>query len=97
MHDSIVNYTISVKAANGIYRDVSGVFYVIDPTKVYSVQNGNWNDPATWSTSAVPTAVSKVYVTHNVTVTANAVCKTVHVFKPGNVIINTGRTITVSN
>ncbi len=96
-HDSIVHYIVTVKAANGIYRNVSGIFYVIDPSKVYSVKDGNWNDPATWSINAVPAATNKVYVSHNVTVTADVTCKAVNVFKPGNVVVNTGRRITITN
>lgn len=97
LHDSIGHYEIDVKAANGIYQDVAGDFYVLDPSKVYSVKDGNWNDPATWSINAVPAANNKVYITHTVTVTADATCRSVNVFKPGNVVVNTGRRITVTN
>ncbi|HMO62126.1 MAG TPA: hypothetical protein PKC39_07750 [Ferruginibacter sp.] len=95
MHDSMSNYTIKVMAANGIYNDVYGVLYVLDPTVCYSIKDGNWNDPATWSTNTVPGAVNKVYISHAVTVTTDVTCKMVSVDKPGNVIVNTNRRITI--
>lgn len=97
LHDSLVHYVVSVKASNGIYRNVSGVFYVSDPTKVYSVKNGNWNDPATWSTNTVPNANSRVYLTHAVTVTADAICKSLTMYNPGNVTVNSGKRIVLNN
>ena len=96
-NDSLGSYNIAVKAANGIYKPVSGVLYATDPTKIYSINNGNWNEPGTWSTNEVPVAGSKVYVTHTVTVTANATANTVNVYRPGNVIVNTGKVLNLSN
>lgn len=96
-NDSTGDYVITVKAANGIYKPVTGLFYAIDPTKFYSVKNGNWNDPATWSSNAVPSAINKVYITHTVTITADGNCKAVTIYKPGNVIVNSGRRIIISN
>jgi hypothetical protein len=96
-NDSVGNYRIDVKANNGIYKPVSGVLYAIDPTKFYSIKDGNWSDPATWSTNTVPVNTSKIYISHTVTVTANASCKSVNVYKPGNVIVNAGNRIIVNN
>lgn len=96
-NDSTGDYVITVKAANGVVKPVTGLLYAIDPTKFYSVKNGNWNDPATWSSNAVPAAINKVYIAHKVTVTADANCKSVTVYKPGNVIVNTGRRIIINN
>ncbi len=96
-NDSVGHYRIAVKANNGIYKPVNGLLYAIDPTKFYSIKNGNWNDPATWSTNAVPSAINKIYITHTVTVTADASCKSVTVYKPGNVIVNSGRRIIINN
>lgn len=95
--DSIGHYSIDVKAANGFYEDVYGSFYVIDPAKYYSVKNGNWNDPSTWSANAVPGAANKVYISHNVTVTTDVTCREVNINKPGNVQVNTGRRIIITN
>lgn len=96
-NDSVGSYNITVNAGNGIYKPVSGVLYATDPTKFYSVKNGNWNDPATWSTNTVPAAINKIYITHVVTVTADASCKSVTVFKPGNVIVTSGKKIIINN
>jgi hypothetical protein len=97
LHDSLVHYTIAVMADNGIYRNAAGVLYVIDPTKFYSIKNGNWNDPATWSNNAVPVATSQVYIGHAVTVTANVTCKSITAFQPGNVTVNAGQRIVITN
>lgn len=96
-NDSTGDYLITVKAANGIVKPVTGLLYAIDPTKFYSIKNGNWNDPATWSANAVPSAINKVYIAHKVTVTADASCKGVTVYKPGNVIVNSGKRIIINN
>ena len=43
---------------------------------ISSVQNGNWNDPATWNCGRIPVFLDIVRVRHNVTLpdnfTANA-------------------------
>ncbi|MBL0355846.1 MAG: hypothetical protein IPP72_02700 [Chitinophagaceae bacterium] len=96
-NDSIGNYTIDLKATNGLHIPIYGLLYAIDPTKFYSVKNGNWNDPLTWSTNTVPSAINKIYITHTVTVTADANCKSVTVYKPGSVIVNSGRRIIINN
>jgi len=96
-NDSTGDYTITVKAANGIVKPATGLLYAIDPAKFYSVKNGNWNDPATWSGNTVPSAVNKIYISHTITVTADANCKSITVYKPGSVLVNTGRRIIINN
>jgi len=91
LHDSICSYTIDVKAANGSYRDVTGSLYSIDPTKIYSVKDGNWSNPATWSSGTVPVTTSKVYISHAVVVDVDATCSTVQVILPGSLNVNTGK------
>ncbi len=93
--DSLGHFTITVKADNGRYRDVWGTLYVIDPTKFYSVKDGNWNDPATWSSNLVPGNINNVYIRHAVTVTANTSCKTVTVHQPGKITVNAGRVLNI--
>jgi len=95
MHDSVCHYTIDVNANNGSFRDVSGTLYVIDPAKTFSVQDGNWSNPATWSANAVPTITSKVVVTHIVTVDVDANCKSVNAVIPGSLQVATGKKLTV--
>jgi endoglucanase len=68
---------------------------VTDST-IISVANGNWNEPATWNTGTVPSAASKVFVRHNVTVTADANAYSLTVEPAaGNVVVQTGITLTV--
>ena len=95
MNDSVGHYQIDVKAANGNYKDVWDLLYAVDPLKYYSVKDGNWNDPATWSSNAVPASVNNVYISHKVTVTVDASCKNATVAYPGNVIVNAGNKINV--
>ncbi len=91
--DSVGHYTIHVKANNGIYRNSEGAFYIIDTTLVYSVTDGNWNNPNTWSKNAVPTAANKVYVYHDVTVNVNVSCKAVQLVQPGKITLQAGKLI----
>jgi len=97
LHDSVGHYEITVNAGNGVYKNVYGTLFVVDPAKYYTVKDGNWNDPATWHSNQVPTGVNKVHISHNVTVTTDVTCKSVTVSKPGIVIVNTGRRIIINN
>ncbi|MEK6843927.1 MAG: Ig-like domain-containing protein [Nanoarchaeota archaeon] len=49
---------------------------------IYSVQNGNWNDPATWNLNRIPTHNDSVNVSHRVTYDApvgvNITCLNIH-------------------
>jgi parallel beta-helix repeat protein len=61
-----------------------------------TVANGNWNNPATWSGGVLPTSTAACIVKHNVTVTANASCKSITVDPPnGKVLVNTCVNLTV--
>lgn len=96
MHDSIGRYQIDVKAANGKYQDLSGTFFVVDPTKYFSLRDGDWNNPATWSSNLVPGPTNKVYISHNVNVTTDVTTKSVTVYKPGSVNVATGRRVIIN-
>jgi hypothetical protein len=91
--DSVGHYTITVKANNGLYKNSEGLFYVIDPTLVYSIKDGNWNDPTTWSNNAVPVATNRVYVYHDVIANVNVTCKAVQLVQPGKITVQTGKLI----
>ena len=93
--DSIGHYIIDVKADNGKYNDVTGSLYVIDPLKFYSVRDGNWSDPDTWSSNVVPTAANSVYVYHDIQVNVNATVKSATVAHPGRIVIETGKQLNV--
>ncbi|MEO6454611.1 MAG: hypothetical protein ABIN97_11080 [Ginsengibacter sp.] len=93
--DSLCHYIIDVNASNGNFKDVSGSLYVIDPAKFYSVKDGNWSDPATWSDNIVPTGNNSVVISHIVTVDVNANCKSIEAIAPGTVRVNTGKHLNV--
>lgn len=97
LHDSVSHYEITIKANNGIYKNVYGALFAIDQAKFYTIRNGDWNSPSTWHNNQVPGATNKVQISHNVTVTTDVTCKSVTVSKPGNVIVNTGRRIIINN
>ena len=96
-NDSVGHYQIVVKASNGIYKNVNGTFYTVDPAKFYTVRDGDWNNASTWHSNQVPGPTNKVHISHNVTVSADVTCKSVTVFKPGNVTVNTGKRIIINN
>jgi hypothetical protein len=60
-----------------------------------SITNGNWNDPATWSSGVVPNADSKVVINTIVTITADATCYSLQVGPGGQVIVAPGVHFTV--
>ena len=62
---------------------------------VISVKNGNWNDPATWSSNQVPSAESAVTIRHTVTVNIDATCKTLKAESPALVQVAAGKKLTV--
>ncbi len=65
-------------------------------TSFITATNGNWNTPSTWLGGVVPTNTSDCIVRHNVTVSANATCKSLRVEKPnGSVTVSIGINITV--
>ncbi|GAB3707632.1 fibronectin type III domain-containing protein [Spirosoma flavus] len=59
---------------------------------IVSVQNGSWNDPATWSCNQVPGAGSVVTIAHQVTVPASTVvnCQRIGYVAQGRLAIGTG-------
>ena len=97
INDSVGTYTINVKASNGRFSSVTGSLYVNEPLKFYSEKAGNWSDPNTWSTKAIPVNTSKVMVTHNVTVDTDGVCNSLEIVIPGNLVINPGKVLKVLN
>jgi hypothetical protein len=64
----------------------------------FTINNGNWNDPATWAGGIVPPADAAVIVRHNITVTANATCYTLTIEQPGGgITVNTGVVLTITH
>jgi hypothetical protein len=64
----------------------------------YTVSNGDWNNPATWLGGVVPSPDAAVFISNNVTVTANATCYSMQVQQPGGIVnINPGVILTVTH
>ena len=70
---------------------------VIDPAKFYTVQDGDWNNPATCHSNLVPGPTNKVQISHTVTVTTDVTCKSVTVSKPGYVNVAAGKKVKINN
>jgi hypothetical protein len=62
---------------------------------VYSVKDGNWSNAATWSTNTVPANTNNVIVSNVVHVDVDATCKSITAVNPGNIIVDTGKKLTV--
>jgi PKD domain/GEVED domain len=79
---------------------VSGAFYLgmnKDSSAIYSITNGNWENPTTWSTNTVPTATSTPIISAGTTVTTTATgdtCTSLSVL--GTLVIGTGSTLGVA-
>ncbi len=58
-----------------------------------TVQNGNWNNPATWLGSIVPPSSARVTVKHMVTVTAATTCFSLIVTPNGHVELSNNLTV----
>lgn len=54
--------------------------------EVFSVKNGNWSDPATWSSKRVPQAKNRAVISHNVTYDAANSQITGMVIRPGGTL-----------
>ncbi|WP_428657533.1 hypothetical protein [Runella sp.] len=54
----------------GHLSNVSGVFTGVCTT-MYTLKEGNWNDPSVWSCGRLPTQNDKVEINHTVTVPEN--------------------------
>lgn len=98
LNDSAGHYEVAVYADNGIYnQNIFGTLFVIDPAKFYTVQDGDWNNPATWHSSQVPGLTNKVQISHTVNVTTDVTCKSVTVSGPGTVNVAAGKKVIINN
>lgn len=57
---------------------------------IYSIKNGNWSEPTTWSTGKVPGSTDQVFIRHKVIVDVPATCFTVYADSSGSLQLNTG-------
>ena len=99
---AIINWIDSrnAESANDIYAAKMSALGVLEgtaaSTSYITIANGNWNAPATWQGGVVPPVTADVIIRCNVTVTANASCKSLKVEKPsGSITVNTGVNLTV--
>ncbi|MDR0539066.1 MAG: hypothetical protein LBG74_00980, partial [Spirochaetaceae bacterium] len=61
---------------------------------LYSMQDGNWDDPSTWNSTAVPTATDNVEINHTITLNAAADCHDVSLYN-GSLTIQSSVTLNV--
>ncbi len=61
----------------------------------FSTANGNWSQPATWTSNAIPTTGANVKIHHNVIADQNADCNSLTIESPGFLNVNSGVNITV--
>ena len=99
---AIINWIDSrnAESANDIYAAKISALGVLEgtaaSTSYITIANGNWNATATWQGGVVPPVTADVIIRCNVTVTANASCKSLKVEKPsGSIAVNTGVNLTV--
>lgn len=94
--DTSVTFEVITVADNGLFNDAIGVISAFTKNgRSFTVKNGNWSDPATWSTEEVPDSNTEVQILHRVNVDINGICKSLYSEDPGNLIINTGRNLTI--
>lgn len=94
--DTTVNFKITTAADNGLANDAYGFISAFKKNgKAFTLRDGNWSNPDTWSTGEVPQDITEVNILHRVFVDIDAVCKSLYSEIPGNLIINTGRNLTI--
>lgn len=80
------------------YVSVGRVLFKVNSSLLnnyYSVQNGNWSDPATWYGNSVPPTGADVIVKNNVTVDINVTCNTLTASNGAVVTVNDGINLVV--
>jgi hypothetical protein len=62
---------------------------------VITINNGNWNNPATWLNNIVPGPDDIAVISHTVNVTVNTTCYALSVEQGGNIVVATGVNLTI--
>ena len=62
---------------------------------IYSVNNGNWNNPSTWLNNIIPGPDDIVAVSHTVNVTVNTTCYSLSIEPGGNIVVAAGIDLTI--
>jgi len=80
--------TTALTTATGLHLGINAA-----DISVTSITSGNWNNPAVWSTGAVPTCSDIITITPGTTVTVNSaanVARSVTVASGGNLVVASG-------
>lgn len=96
--DTIGNYDLVINSDTTTILEVGTLLVCskkIDNSISYTLKDGLWSDPSTWSTGEVPADITAVNILHRVNVDINAVCKSLYSKIPGYVIVNTGKNLTI--
>jgi hypothetical protein len=94
--DTTATFTIKTLSDSGYTDDVFGMLMAFTRNKnSFTLKTGNWSDPTTWSTGEVPTEITEVQILHKVNVDINGKCKSLYSEVPGNLIINSGKNLTI--
>ncbi len=60
-----------------------------------TINDGEWTNPSTWQSNAIPPANADVIITNNVVVNANATCNSIRVMPQGSITVSPGILFTV--
>lgn len=95
-NDSLGQYHLLIHSDNGRTPEVLGYMIVVNPNKVFSVQDGNWNNPNTWHNGIVPLPTNDVQIGHKVTANVDASCKSILVtLDGGDLQVLPGKKLTI--
>ncbi len=85
----------AINAIAGEWTAIANAASVYTPTDVYTVTDGDFDVASTWSSNAVPTAITNVFILHNVGQNANTFCNNLTIGANGRFIMST-KNMTVS-
>lgn len=91
-----------VECANNVFFDISNANFTITAVAnpIFITQtNGNWNSTTTWLSNVIPPISAACIIRHNVTVTADATCKSLKMEKypAGVVTVLATKKLTITN
>ncbi|WP_153798153.1 hypothetical protein [Foetidibacter luteolus] len=95
--DSLQGLYFRVQDAKGNWSLTTGYanFKLTDKGVVTNVKNGLWSDASTWSNGKVPDINTAVYLSHDLTVDVNGVCKFLNM-QCRKLTVNANRTLRIA-
>jgi hypothetical protein len=91
------SFSIVVQAANGIYSNEPGTLVSIlastPDSAAFTIQAGNWSNPAVWNTGRVPGTTTAVSIRHNIVIDTDANVRSINAESPAQVQVAPGRRI----